>query len=158
MCSSTGGELRDPPTQIWGKYRDPELSHPHGGVGGGGGLLDSHPPTKAVHKTRALDHFSEVPEIFEAYEAVYSLSSLSESHDESEELEQSEDSPSSFEDRSPFFLVPPPRIPETHHPHGSAGGGGGLDTHPPRIPRHPPPSRRPNTKDIPDAGPDGGGV
>ena len=33
-----GGELRDAPTQILGNPRDPELSHPHKGGGGGGAV------------------------------------------------------------------------------------------------------------------------
>ena len=58
-----GGGLEDPPTQNLGKPRDPDLSHPHSGRGGG--LLDSQPPThppsqsatKPVQKQRALDQW-----------------------------------------------------------------------------------------------------
>ena len=40
----THDELRDPPTQSLGKPRDPELSHPHEGGGGGGCWTPTHPP------------------------------------------------------------------------------------------------------------------
>ena len=42
-----GGDLRDPPTQIFGKPRDPEMSHPHEAGGGGVG---PHPPTQQKAK------------------------------------------------------------------------------------------------------------
>ena len=85
-----GAELQDPPTQNLGKPRVPELSHPRGG---GGCWTANHPPThpatKAVHNTQALDQFSEISEIFEAYgQPIHCCHMLSESHDEAEELEQ----------------------------------------------------------------------
>ena len=42
MLPGGGGGLRDPPTQNLGKPGDPELSHSQRG---GGGMLDSQPPT-----------------------------------------------------------------------------------------------------------------
>ena len=52
-----GGLGRDPPNQNLGKPRDPELSNPHRGGGGLDSQPLTHPATKAVHKTRALDQF-----------------------------------------------------------------------------------------------------
>ena len=54
------------------KTQGPRIVPPPQGGGGGVGPPTTHPAsqpaTKAAHKTRALDQFSEISEVFEAYE------------------------------------------------------------------------------------------
>ena len=73
-----GGELQDLPTKNLGKPRDPELSHPQRGEGGEGVVQPTthpptHPATKAVHKTRALDQFSGFSEILLHKSSLFSV-------------------------------------------------------------------------------------
>ena len=53
-----GDDCRDPPTQIFGKPTNPQMSHPRRE---GGGLLDTHPPTHPPTYPQSHRNFSTKP-------------------------------------------------------------------------------------------------